>query len=403
MLRRIARLPRQHRLLIALGAALALGAAVGGVVVAAGGSHKAFPASARAQVSSAVLSSHVRDAELVTPSTGWALTTGLLRTTNGGAAWADITPQGVDAARIRAVSFLDPSHGWVLTSREAATNAVQLVAYRTTDGGRTWAAADVGQPSAAQADAVASPASFAFTNPRHGWLSTSLTSSAAFSRGELFSTSDGGATWKALTIPIGAPVEFQNAQDGWSAGGVGDGQLYVTHDGGASWNEAHVSAPAGDEDATVAYALPTFTSGRVGALPVTFAHGPQSELAWYRTDDGGRSWTLAKRFQLGQAAEPGTAVPTALSPDGAWIGALGRGQRIGVVTNGGAGSSDRPTTGLPLTADSAVVKLSYGSVNAGWALLRGSSCAQFKSGCSSYEALFRTTDGGASWSQITPS
>ena len=404
MLTRIARLSRKQRLLAALCAALAIGAAVAAVVVTSGGgSNKAVPAAVRAQVGSAVVASHVRDAQLVTPAVGWALTTRLLRTTNGGSAWADVTPQGVDAARIRAVSFLDPSRGWLLTSRDVAADAVQLVVYRTSDGGRSWSSADVGRPSGAEADAVAAAASFDFLDARHGWLSASLPSSAAFSRGELFATSDGGATWNALTIPIGAPVDFQNAHDGWTAGGVSSGRLYVTHDGGSSWRESQVSAPAGDESATAAYEVPTFVNGQLGALPVAFVHGTQAELAWYRTDDGGASWMLAKRFPADQSLEVGTTLPTALSPDGAWIAALAQGRSIGVVTNRGGSSSEHTTSGLPITAQSAVTKLGYASAADGWALVSGSYCAGFKTDCSSYEALFRTTDGGSSWSQLRPS
>jgi photosystem II stability/assembly factor-like uncharacterized protein len=404
VLTRIARMPRKQRLLLALGASLAVGAAAGAVVVTSGGgSNKGFPAAVRAQVGVPVLTSHVRDAQLVTPAVGWALTTRLLRTTNGGSTWADIAPQGLDAARIRAVSFLDPSHGWLLTSRDVSPDAAQLVVYRTSDGGRSWSSAAVGRPSGAEADAVAAAASFDFLDPRHGWLSTSLASSAAFSRGELFATSDGGATWSALTIPIGAPVDFQNTRDGWTAGGVSSGQLYVTHDGGSSWRKSDVSAPAGDESAAPSYELPTFVNGQLGALPVAFVRGAQSELAWYRTDDGGVSWTLTKRFPVGESLELGTTLPTALSPDGAWIVALGRGHSIGVVTNRGESSSERTTSGLPITAQSAVTKLGYASTADGWALVSGSFCGGFKTDCSSYEALFRTTDGGSSWSQLRPS
>jgi photosystem II stability/assembly factor-like uncharacterized protein len=354
-------------------------------------------------VRKAVVASEVRDAQLVTSTIGWALSNSLFRTSDAGASWSDVSPAGVDLGRVRAVYFSDPAHGWVLATRDGGESGAALVVYRTPDGGSSWGAADVGAASAANLDSESAPASFDFVDARHGWLSVTLTSSAAFSRGELYSTSDGGATWKRLAIPIGAPVEFLNDSDGWTAGGASAEDLYVTHDGGATWSRAGVTPPPGQEKASLGYSVPSFVDGRVGALPVTIIDDASAELAWYRTTDRGASWQLTRRFEIGQRLETGVAAPTALSPDGGWIGALGGGRRIGTVTQGGAISTERDARGLPLSENAAVVKLTYGSTSAGWAIVRGSSCAGFKTGCTDYDALFRTADGGSTWTEIQPS
>src|SRR5437763_8922284 len=117
-----------------------------------------------------VASAHVRNAQLVTPSFGWALTpAGLYSTRDSGDSWTAITPSGLPSAAIRAVFFRDPTHGWLAAASRAASGDLATVAvYRTTDGGTSWASAPVTAPSPALTDPTGAPASFDFLDAQRG-------------------------------------------------------------------------------------------------------------------------------------------------------------------------------------------------------------------------------------------
>src|SRR5712692_9316234 len=54
--------------------------------------------------------------QLVTPSSGWALVgQQLFWTDSGGSQWSNITPLNLGPGTIRAASFADATHGWVVT------------------------------------------------------------------------------------------------------------------------------------------------------------------------------------------------------------------------------------------------------------------------------------------------
>src|SRR4051794_33102134 len=80
----------------------------------------------------------IRDAKLVTPSSGWALVGQHLLWQSSGASWKDITPPG--NSELDAVHFIDPNRGWaVLDKRDSTPDQVpRLLVAATTDGGATW-------------------------------------------------------------------------------------------------------------------------------------------------------------------------------------------------------------------------------------------------------------------------
>jgi photosystem II stability/assembly factor-like uncharacterized protein len=99
--------------------------------------------------------------------------------------------------------------------------------------------------------------------------------SSAFSTARLLQTVDGGSKWQELPqTPLGAPVVFVNATDGWLAGESGtggNGNMYRTRDGGKTWEGADIeepSSPPGVVDA--AYGPLDFTDAKHGSVTVTF-------------------------------------------------------------------------------------------------------------------------------------
>ena len=157
----------------------------------------------------------------------------VLRTTNGGASWDDVTPI---SAGFRDVFFIDASTGWVLGSS----------IYKTTDGGTTWTR-QFGD-SSSELDAIS------FFDALNGW--------ATGFNNLVLHTTDGGQTW--VMQNVGAPpvtaitgVTAVNSTTAWVAGW--NGFVATTRDGGQSWRRESI---AGAEDIDFEDAL--FTDAQTG-------------------------------------------------------------------------------------------------------------------------------------------
>lgn len=167
--------------------------------------------------------------QLVASETGWMIWNQQVQwSDDGGQSWRNITPAGV--AQVEDVFFLDQQQGWVIG---APAGSDTLALWRTLDGGATWTL----WPLALELPAGQglSGAYLHFVDGQTGWIAGRLASSANFSLGALWATTDGGQSWQARTLPVGAPVTFADAQTGWTIGGPARPQLYATYDGGHSW------------------------------------------------------------------------------------------------------------------------------------------------------------------------
>jgi len=181
-----------------------------------------------ASAGSVVLRSAPIDAALVTPDAGWILTADeLLLSRDGGATFARLRPD-LPAGPVRAAFFRDDRQGWV-----AAAGPDGIAVARTVDGGRTWARSTVAVP---KAPPVA--LRVAFGDTRHGALLARAATSAAFSRADLYTTADGGASWTRRTAP--AAGEITVAPDGriQLVGGVRQDKVFVSTDDGRGWSPA---------------------------------------------------------------------------------------------------------------------------------------------------------------------
>jgi photosystem II stability/assembly factor-like uncharacterized protein len=339
----------------------------------------------------------VRAAQLVTATRGWALTPKALAwTDDGGGSWRDITPESAPALGVRGVFFLDGEHGWVVASGgDAASSDVALGAFQTSDGGRTWTSTRVASPSAANAAAYAGPAWVRFVDPQHGWILVKDVSSSNFSFGRLYVTTDGGQSWTAREAPLGDPITFVDSKTGWTAGGPAGDRLYVTHDAGRTWKRQQVQPPPGTERDRIAYALPA-KSGDGLVLPVTLAASARSTVAWYLSRDAGRTWRLANRVATADQLGPGVEVPVAVAGSDTWVSMLPSTRHLVRLRDGGATLAMQ----TPATAPAGVQELQFASATAGWALAASGTCDP-NSPCAPGRVLFRTSDGGASWREVT--
>jgi photosystem II stability/assembly factor-like uncharacterized protein len=237
---------------------------------------------------------------------------GILRTSNGGVTWTDVSPPSVtNRTWHHAQFFLDANHGWVEeVSRNADSCVSQATTFATSDGGLTWhqggsIALKLSSPQDDAFNVVGPADGMDFIDPQHGWLTVaSAPSNPTGGPGQItmltlvYSTNDGGLHWRLMaTNPgqslLGAagcqPGIYQPASDatfaspttGWLAIACPPGLLMlITHNGGATWSaeplpscSCQLSRPeVFDADHVI----------------ITSAQSSSSMLA---TVDGGATWT----------------------------------------------------------------------------------------------------------------
>jgi photosystem II stability/assembly factor-like uncharacterized protein len=250
---------------------------------------------------------------MINASTGWAAGSGtnrILRTTDGGSHWNDVTPRGAKAGTW-ITFFLDANNAWLASSLQPGSPSTDFSVeiYRTSDGGHTWL--HVGTTSAAWGF----PAALDFVDRQHGWLfmkqdgtlETPGSGLVAF-----YGTTDGGASWNQLSqtdtsgiaghLPQACskvnPV-FLNASTGWIPGSCGAGGgyfFYVTRDGGRNWAAVALRTPtASTSTCDCGIESLRFWDNQHGALVLNDAYQDARGYAQnflYTTTDGGRSWQL---------------------------------------------------------------------------------------------------------------
>lgn len=334
---------------------------------------------------------------------------------NGG---ADYSPLAALASPVQQLDFVSPEQGWAATAAGL---------YATRDGGRTWA--PVALRGGDRVD---------FFDAAHGWAGA----------GEaLFASSDGGATWTALTSPCGgddrrATFSLAGPETGYllcsgqPATAMSAKRLYRSDDGGRRWTlEAATPRPGGDGSESQATAGVLPMSGHAAEMYFRDAdHGWLSLLrsGLLATADGGRTWQLLTgpglmdtpprdlrfltpqqgfaRFHLGgralvaQTGDGGrtwTELYPALAPAShATLAPIdaGRAVAVGSPLSPGAvlttADGGRTWQQVGLLPGEAVVDLSFPDADHGWAVV------ERWEESSPVRALYRTRDGGATWTAL---
>ncbi|MFD9002685.1 WD40/YVTN/BNR-like repeat-containing protein [Streptomyces sp. NPDC059582] len=236
-----------------------------------------------------------RGLSAVSRDTAWVAGTGgtVLRTTDGGASWRNVSPPGAGDLQFRDVEAFDARRAVVLAIGEGEASRV----YRTADGGATWT------ESFRNTDAKAFYDCLTFFDQRHGLAM----SDPVDGRFRILSTGDGGRTWKVLPsdgMPAALDGEAGFAASGqclvtsgprdvWLATG-GGARARVLHsaDRGLTWTAADTPIPAGDPARGVfALAFRDRTHGL--AVGGDYRADQLSPQAAARTSDAGRGWRAA--------------------------------------------------------------------------------------------------------------
>ncbi|MFJ8545629.1 WD40/YVTN/BNR-like repeat-containing protein [Streptomyces sp. NPDC093586] len=217
----------------------------------------------------------------------------VLRTTDGGGTWRDVSPPGAEELEFRDVEAFDARRAVALSIGEGEASRV----YRTDDGGATWT------ESFRNTDPRAFYDCLTFFDHRHG-LAVSDPVDGKF---RILSTGDGGRSWTVL--PSAGMPAAQDGEAGFAAsgqclvasgpkdvwlatGGAARARVLHSADRGLTWTASDAPVPAGDPARGV-FAL-AFRD-RVHGLAVGGDYRPDqaSPSPAARTTDGGRTWRPA--------------------------------------------------------------------------------------------------------------
>jgi photosystem II stability/assembly factor-like uncharacterized protein len=217
--------------------------------------------------------------EMLDSQTGWAAWEGpdfglsgfLLRTTDGGQTWQEVTPPSGYPIQSRFFA-LDALHAWAIPAMTPSGQEVEAgFIWRTTDGGQTWQVSLPLSPELQGEPALLEsflPQAIFFLDEMHGWIVISVGHYMNQDVNVIFGTQDGGLTWNNLADKFsmgqgegqdggaGMPcqvtgITFVDLQHGFLAGnclavGVDENwNILVTDDGGDTWQEQALPEPSG--------------------------------------------------------------------------------------------------------------------------------------------------------------
>jgi photosystem II stability/assembly factor-like uncharacterized protein len=231
----------------------------------------------------------------VSRSTAWVSGTQgtVLRTTDGGRTWRNVSPPGTAELQFRDIEAFDARRAVVLAIGEGEASRV----YRTADGGATWT------ESFRNTDARAFYDCLTFFDREHG-LAMSDPVDGKF---RILSTRDGGRSWTVLPndgMPAALEGEAGFAASGqclvssgpkdvWMAtGGGAHARVLHSSDRGLTWRATNTPIPAGDPAKGV-FALAFRDRAHGLAVGGDYRPDQASPQAGAVSRDGGRTWRPA--------------------------------------------------------------------------------------------------------------
>ncbi len=312
---------------------------------------------------------------MINENAGWGLgDSAVLRTTDGGAVWSDVTPHdGSVRPRfpLAGAHFFDVSHAWVASTDDAPG---EMILWRTADGGLTW------QRGTLPVEGMG--VDLSFIDERRGWALVHQGAAAGSEAVTVLGTGDGGDTWRVLaatdpqnpaqgSLPFGGSksgITRLDEEIGWIAGFAPvDGRvyLYVTHDGGCTWQEQALALPEGYEQAQASTQPPAFFSATDGVLVANLWHKSR-ELIFFVTRDGGATWSAGTPVS---APDDGRMLYDFASADHGWVVVPDdRGATALLRTQDGGRTWESLTPNLSLAGASAI---EFADERTGWALCFG--------------------------------
>jgi len=311
---------------------------------------------------------------------GWAISENtILRTTDGGLTWYNVSPQGVtEFGYGTGNTFLDAMQAWVLVADASDPVGAGLL-YRTSDGGLTWTTLPVPFGNG----------DLTFLDENTGWLMLSLGVAAGSMAVSIYRTGDGGATWtqkytndpnlanSGNSLPLGGiksnltPLDRNTAWIGGVIYAPETFYLYTTGDGGQTWASQTIpAAPSMQSIEVLIDTGPIFMTTTDGILPVRFT-GETNRTGFYATHDGGSTWEFVTFM-------PGAGATDFVSPSD---GFFWNGEQF-YVTVDGANTWSSIDSIVPFSESFS--GMDFVNTRTGWVWTYD-------------DGIYKTTDGGITW------
>jgi photosystem II stability/assembly factor-like uncharacterized protein len=331
----------------------------------------------------------------------WAIRSStLFISTDAGDTWHDVALPARNAFLTQGTTqFLDEAHAWTVSLGPGSTDftgstddIARYVVDRTSDGGRTWKAADV------PGNYAGTSASIGFVDDQHGYLLAAAQRHSS-GRSTVLRTDDGGAMWSVAGAGpwLGSLLAVSDATTIWAAGQEQAGGefaqpiLAVSRDGGRTFEDVTLPGVQGTTEAQCDCYMPeppVLVDPSTGYLVVVTLASTPMESRLYRTTDAGLTWTsIADRTDVeasGLAVLDSTHLLLArVNPTSVDLSADG-GSTWSTASAGGAWDDTYPLWigGLPPDIAASLVSLPQTDGR-----LFG---------------LIRTLDGGRTWQQLRP-
>jgi photosystem II stability/assembly factor-like uncharacterized protein len=298
---------------------------------------------------------------------GWALSNNLiLRTSDGGLHWRNLTPAGATVNVLTKGDFLSSQVAWIATPNTNNENTVTIL--RTVNGGQNWSSFFISVPQPTGLDVPH------FINLHEGWIEiiTNGGPGAGNESVDIWHSVDGGTSWQRIASTdqpssgltregFKSGISFRDALNGWATTGSDTGRpanpgLFVTHDGGKTWQIQNLPLPKGQSSVEQMGTTPPVFFGNEGLLPVQVTlTSTQRELVLYATHDGGQTWTPTN------PAQQDSNTVYVIDPQHAWTSAVQTGAFLYTI-NGGQSWTDTKSDPGPVKA------MSFADSANGWAI-----------------------------------
>lgn len=238
---------------------------------------------------------HFRGLAAVSATTAWISgytpTDGVvMRTTNRGATWQDVTPPGSAGLQFRDIEAFDANDAVAMSIGNDTTD---FRMYVTHDGGRSWALTFVNSDPSAFYDCMS------FFNRKVGLAVSDPPDGVHF---RVIKTTDGGMSWHVTGLDMpAAPGAFGFAASGeclttdhghraWFGSGGSEASIFRSDDRGVTWTKTSTPMLFGPSAGVNGIAFNGQNRGI--AVGGDFSAPMASPDAFARTTDGGASWSL---------------------------------------------------------------------------------------------------------------
>ncbi|MBM2841336.1 MAG: hypothetical protein HW412_1864, partial [Bacteroidetes bacterium] len=194
-------------------------------------------------------------------------------TSNGGATWAQQTYPGIQSPFINAVWFFNNGTGYAMGD-PTSTAAGTFVVLKSTNFGQTWAHTTTEAPSIANEAGWNN--SFWCTDVDHIWFGSN--------QARVWRSTNGGVSWTSGSTGVtnSYAVSFKDNTNGLA--GHSTGAMRLSADGGATWTTA--SSPTTNPISGLSFLSGTNSAWtNAGAVP-------------YRTTNNGTSWTAQTVYPI---------------------------------------------------------------------------------------------------------